>query len=434
MAVIIYVHGGGFLDGDSSYFGPDFLMNYEVVLVTTNYRLGPLGFLSLETKEVPGNAGVKDVIAAMRWVKKNIGKFGGDPDNVTIMGQSSGGAMVSFLTVSPLASSLFNRAIVMSGTFLNDYALAYVAKQREFALGKNLGLDTKNVTELYEFLLKAPAKNIISANPIVLMGDNKMIKFRRVVYFPLVIERDFKGEHVVTEDPDNLLRSHKTKKFDVMVGHTIYEATRIDNAFEKDILKYYPKYHELFTPVKIKRISTPKTAVEIGKKVIDYYYGNNTQTMRETILFDTDYHYVYDIFRYINAIPDRRGSKKYYYEFTYFSDRNVYAKVGLKYGLKGATHDEDLFYLFNLTNVEFPPLNKSSEDFKIIKRQSALITNFAKYGNPTPDGSLGAVWKQYKQKERNKLVMGPTLQSTLVSYDGSLGFWKKILTSSGFQF
>ena len=85
-------------------FGPEFLMAEDVVLVTINYRLGILGFLSLEDTSlgVPGNAGFKDMVMALKWVQKNITKFGGDPNNVTVFGESAGAVAAHLLILSPM--------------------------------------------------------------------------------------------------------------------------------------------------------------------------------------------------------------------------------------------------------------------------------------------------------------------------------------------
>lgn len=92
MPTLFWIHGGGWNSGSgqTDLFGPDYLLQKDVVLVTINYRLGPVGFLSLDDPEleIPGNAGLKDQTFGLKWVKKNIASFGGDPNNVTIMGES----------------------------------------------------------------------------------------------------------------------------------------------------------------------------------------------------------------------------------------------------------------------------------------------------------------------------------------------------------
>lgn len=92
LKVIFYIHGGGFTEGDGSnkYYGPDFIMEHNVVLVTVNYRLGPFGFASFNRHGYTGNMGFKDQHLALKWVKRNIIYFGGDPNAITIMGQSAG--------------------------------------------------------------------------------------------------------------------------------------------------------------------------------------------------------------------------------------------------------------------------------------------------------------------------------------------------------
>lgn len=123
LPVMVWIHGGGCTTGSGSLavYNGERLARLGVVVVTINYRLGPLGFLahpllSAESPQgVSGNYGMLDQIAALQWVQRNIVRFGGDPDRVTIFGESAGGASVARLLVSPLAAGLFHRAIAQSG-------------------------------------------------------------------------------------------------------------------------------------------------------------------------------------------------------------------------------------------------------------------------------------------------------------------------------
>ena len=120
--VIVYIHGGGFTSGGSSceVYDGEYIASQDVVYVSINYRVGILGFLattalSEESEEgVSGNYALMDQIAALQWVHDNIEQFGGDPDNVTIMGQSAGASSVNMLVSSPKAAGLFNKAVSMS--------------------------------------------------------------------------------------------------------------------------------------------------------------------------------------------------------------------------------------------------------------------------------------------------------------------------------
>ncbi|MCQ2974212.1 MAG: carboxylesterase family protein [Bacteroidales bacterium] len=126
LPVAIWIFGGGMREGwgsEPEFDGQEWAAK-DVVLVSFNYRVGPFGFfahpeLSAEDPEhATGNWGTLDQIEAMKWVKKNIAQFGGDPDNVMIFGQSAGGRSVKFLSASPLTKGLFNKAVIMSGSGL----------------------------------------------------------------------------------------------------------------------------------------------------------------------------------------------------------------------------------------------------------------------------------------------------------------------------
>lgn len=123
---MVWIHGGGFISESASpkVYGPQYLMSQDIVLVSINYRLGVLGFLSLEdvTLDVPGNAGLKDQNFALKWVQGNIGCFGGDKNNVTIFGHSAGAASVHFHILSPSSKGLFHKAIMESGVALNPWS------------------------------------------------------------------------------------------------------------------------------------------------------------------------------------------------------------------------------------------------------------------------------------------------------------------------
>jgi para-nitrobenzyl esterase len=120
--VMFWIHGGALLTGESDDYDPTALIGQGVAVVTINYRLGPLGFLShpalsAEQGGASGNYGLMDQQAALKWVKANIAAFGGDPNNITVFGESAGGLSTHSQIVSPLAAGLFHKAIVQSGAY-----------------------------------------------------------------------------------------------------------------------------------------------------------------------------------------------------------------------------------------------------------------------------------------------------------------------------
>ena len=109
--VVIFLHGGAFVVGsnEAMLYGPEVLLARDLVLVAVNYRLGPLGWLSTETDAAPGNLGLHDQYLALLWVRDNIADYGGDPANVTLMGESAGAMSAMLHTVSPVSRGLFHK-------------------------------------------------------------------------------------------------------------------------------------------------------------------------------------------------------------------------------------------------------------------------------------------------------------------------------------
>lgn len=165
--VMFWIHGGGFAAGSGQehpgYDGHNLAAKGDVVVVTINHRLNTLGFLDLsafgDQYKYTGNLGMLDIVEALKWVKKNITAFGGDPDNVTIFGQSGGGGKVSTLMCMPDAKGLFHKAIVQSGSMIGCMSKEYAQE-----IGKRtvelLGLDASSIDQIK----KVPYKKLLAAN------------------------------------------------------------------------------------------------------------------------------------------------------------------------------------------------------------------------------------------------------------------------------
>ncbi|GAA4855625.1 carboxylesterase family protein [Saccharopolyspora rosea] len=145
--VMVFVHGGGFVSGSNRaalYDGSAFARD-GVVLVTVNYRLGIPGFL--DVPGAPRNRGLLDVVAALRWVQRNIAAFGGDPDNVTVFGQSAGATIVTGLLATPEADGLFRRAIAQSGNGLRTFSPEQAARVTSAAAAA-LGVEPSGLVDV----------------------------------------------------------------------------------------------------------------------------------------------------------------------------------------------------------------------------------------------------------------------------------------------
>ncbi len=173
--VMVWLHGGGYAMGASSelpFYDGTNLAKKDVVLVSINHRLNILGYMDLsefgEKYKYSGVAGVMDMVKALEWVKKNIAGFGGDPDNVTIFGQSGGGGKVNILLGTPSAKGLFHRGIIESGSMTSLMAPQTSRDMARAIVGK-LGLDEKTIDKIqsipYSELLAAATDAIIEQNP-----------------------------------------------------------------------------------------------------------------------------------------------------------------------------------------------------------------------------------------------------------------------------
>ena len=150
LPVLVYIHGGGFTGGcgHEKHFDGPVWPEQGVIGVTLNYRLGPMGFVCLpqlkEEAGFTGNYGLYDQMTAIKWVKDNIAAFGGDPENITIMGQSAGAASVQLQSSSPMTKGLFQKAIMSSGCGLGGMLACTVEKSCEFwqAIMERCGCET----------------------------------------------------------------------------------------------------------------------------------------------------------------------------------------------------------------------------------------------------------------------------------------------------
>lgn len=161
--VIFYIHGGAFVFGGIQLLGPQYILEEDVVLVTVQYRLNAFGFLSTEDSVSPGNYGLHDQVAALQWVHHHIKHFGGDPEQVTLMGLSAGGASVHYLLLSSQTHGLFHKAVSFSGSALCWWANlpnhATTAKQ----LAGELGCPINSSISMLECLREKSSMELMKA-------------------------------------------------------------------------------------------------------------------------------------------------------------------------------------------------------------------------------------------------------------------------------
>lgn len=173
------------------------------------------GFLCLGIKEAPGNAGLKDQIAALKWIKENIRSFGGDPDNVTLFGESAGAVSTSFLILSPSARGLFHKVILQSGSSLSPWGIQHDPIKTASSLVKNLGYDTKDPYEIYNIITNKSFDELIKA---IKYSRNKNWITAEMLFVPCV-ENDIAGvEPIITQFPVEIIESGNYTKVPMIIG------------------------------------------------------------------------------------------------------------------------------------------------------------------------------------------------------------------------
>ncbi|CAG2119146.1 unnamed protein product, partial [Medioppia subpectinata] len=135
--VMFWIHGGALLYGSINMYNGSFLATHDVIFVAANYRLGQLGFLYGDREDAPGNVGFYDQLLALKWVRENIHSFGGDRDEITILGESAGSWSVSAHILSPLSKGLFKRAIMQSGSVMFGKGMEAITKSKALVMANN---------------------------------------------------------------------------------------------------------------------------------------------------------------------------------------------------------------------------------------------------------------------------------------------------------
>ena len=382
LPVMVYIYGGAFVLGASDiplFEGTSFAKK-GVVLVSFNYRLGIEGFLKIEG--VPTNIGIRDQIAALKWVKDNISSFGGDPENVTIFGESAGAISVGVLVTSPAAKGLFKKAIMQSGS-----GQAVFSAEQADRIAKQYAktLRIKNTRNAY---MKFSPEELLEAQRKV---TPKMVKLETndspdpsggvALFFPVI-----DGE-IVTDLPLKNVRNGKVLTENLMIGYNTDEM----NSFllPTGLLKKI-KYNWILNLAVKKVHPAPSVLISVFKKV---YPDKNLGELFSAIL--TSYQAQIPAIRFASA--HAANAKTYMYEFAWPSS--------VAGGTYGAFHGLEIPFVFNNLKVVDGPNKMLGPDGAppelATKMQDAWV-RFATTGNPG--------WDAYTKEDRKTMLINKTWQ------------------------
>ncbi|XP_075970987.1 juvenile hormone esterase-like [Anticarsia gemmatalis] len=420
--VMVFIHGGTFVigNGGKGLYGPEFLMRQDVILVTFNYRLGVLGFLCLGIKEAPGNAGLKDQIAALRWVQKNIAAFGGDPENVTIFGLSAGAVSVSILLASKSTDGLFNKAIIQSGVSTASWAINRQPLFTATLIAKELGYNTTDPKEIYDLFSKIDYKNLIAATPI--KPEGKYFDFQLLNY-PCV-ENVIEGEEaVITDLPYNLLEKFNMN-VSIMFGTTSKEGLMLLAYDTEESLKERDDKYIFAPDLEFKSEEEAEYYSNVVKKV---YFGEEKISFKVRDMIHQLYTHMY--FEMPNLLEtelvlNTTPASVYNYYFNYSGGRNFLKYINGYRNESGACHADELMYVFKGLAWPFPI---SKRDQVMVDRMTEMFANFAKYGDPTPSTSeLPIKWEPSTKQEIKLLYIDEELKMGPIPNPKYYRLWKDI--------
>lgn len=220
--MIVFIHPGGLhtLSGSSKDFGPEYILEEDVVLVAFNYRLLHFGFTSVGTKDASGNAGFKDQVLVLKWVQDHIHHFGGNKELVTLMGYSAGGLSTSLHLVSPMSRNLFHRAFIMSSSMLPQAKLKTDQSFLVTKLARFLNCD--DAIDSFECVKQSDTHNItMSLRPMFEFGFDHPIYRWLPVIEPKIDEED----RFLDRDPMEHLQEGNFNKVPILMSTAKDELT-----------------------------------------------------------------------------------------------------------------------------------------------------------------------------------------------------------------
>ncbi|XP_048515845.1 esterase FE4-like isoform X3 [Athalia rosae] len=426
--VMFLLHGGAFTLGDGGFalFSPDYLMeSSNIVFVSINYRLGILGFLNLDDEVAPGNMGLKDQVAALQWVKENISRFGGDPNNVTIFGGSAGAASVHYLLLSPLAKGLFHKGIVESGVVLNPWANIEETVSHARRLVSMLGRDLTDPKEIVEFLRTVPHSELVIAQQKMLTDGDK--NFLRYHFLPTIDNKSIRPL-VHTDSFEEFV--NQGIDVPVIIGYASHEGIYLLRGMNEEEYAKLDGDLESMVPKDLARKS-PSKVKEIARAIRNYYFGDEKITadlVDNFVQFSGDYYFVRGIQKVVD-VQMKKKSPMYLYRFSYSSDSSLYKSIFGLQNTKGVTHAAEIEYLFHATVFEeHIKTDLDSIETLMRRRFVRMWTDFAKTGNPTPivDDLITVEWKPVNGSAKNYLDIGAELVAGKNLDEDMLTAWKRI--------
>ncbi|CAG5116006.1 unnamed protein product [Candidula unifasciata] len=448
--VMFWIHGGGFKQGDATQYVPSQLVtDKDVIVVTTQYRLGIFGFLTSQNGD--GNNGLRDQILALNWTKNNIQSFGGDPNDITIFGESAGSASVSFLALSPLTKGLFTKAIMQSGTAFSGWAINRHPSLLLDIVSEKLGC-TASLFYLFWF------KQIRSIDKINCIKNKSVSELLNVIpetqdiadslnsdkLFIPVIDGD-----VLPQSPESLLanvsylRSNGILDRDYIMGCTNNEGLILfasQMVTEAGIGNFTAASSAEKFIKAASNLLSPNNAIEADKLQLIYYQYSYPRDedehapLQDLLDIATDVLFAVPTVQLARALTQASNSTNVYL-YLYDHGPELLKPDGL---FRGSTHGLDLSYEFDLSEISnlqsFYALPPQPSEKNLTELFLTVLSQFAKTGSPLgPPGQEPQVWPRYNRKDEHFFRISLTPKNDQHLFAKRVALWTDIVLKSNSQ-
>ncbi|XP_015279726.1 PREDICTED: neuroligin-4, X-linked isoform X2 [Gekko japonicus] len=406
--VMVYIHGGSYMEGTGNMVDGSILASYgNVIVITINYRLGVLGFLSTGDQAAKGNYGLLDQIQALRWIEENIGSFGGDPKRVTIFGSGAGASCVSLLTLSHYSEGLFQKAIIQSGTALSSWAVNYQPAKYTAILAEKVGCNMLDTTDLVECFRNKNYKELI---------QQTITPATYHIAFGPVIDGD-----VIPDDPQILMEQGEFLNYDIMLGVNQGEGLKFVDGIVDNDDGVSPNDFDFSVSNFVDNLYGYPEGKDTLRETIKFMYTDwadkeNPETRRKTLVaLFTDHQWVAPAVATAD-LHAQYGSPTYFYAFYH------HCQSEMKPNWADSAHGDEVPYVFGIPMIgptELFNCNFSKNDVMLSAVVMTYWTNFAKTGDPNqpvpqdtkfihtkPNRFEEVAWSKYNPKDQLYLHIG----------------------------
>ncbi|KAE8572964.1 juvenile hormone esterase [Halyomorpha halys] len=405
LPVIFSIHGGGFVAGSAGDFGSaKFYMDEDVVFVGPNYRLGSVGFLSLEDSVIPGNMGLKDQALALEWVQKEISAFGGDPNWITVIGESAGGASSDLICSAPRTNGIIKACVSQSGVGLSPWVFMKPGVPRKMALNMAKALGCNETGDLLKCLQSKPIEQV--GNMSLMVDDNNNSNLATPV-----LEPENAPGAILTQWPTGTNHSYPW-----IIGVCQDEGLLMTVAYELHMTtqEETEKFINGFNQTLISAYHLENRTDDI-QKLRERYFKNGVEPIIAIRNYFSEALFVYPSLKSISKHP----GPTYFYKFNYTRSPGSPFKIKVS----GVPHAAELPYFYEATSND--PDWPNQEDIALSKQLVKMWVNFARDHTPSSEGMIQ--WPQFQGKYYLDIQDSGVKISNWAEYQETLDFWKSYI-------